>query len=380
MQRLFTLFALLLCFSLSAQVTQEIFESFKLQERRDVQYYVPEDYDTEKKYPLVLVLDGEHLFDQVVANAKFYSKFHGMPQMIVAGVNQNENGIRFEDCAWDPESGLPEEKSKKFFEFLGMELIPYLDLNYSTAPFKMVVGYDVSANFQNYWLFKERSLFNAYINISPTLAPQMETRVPARLGAFDKQIFYQLILEGEKNKNTPRIMEMDKAIKAIEKESLHYYFDMYEGADHISIVTYGIGKAFDNIFGMFKPISPKEYKTQILTSEEPVFQYLTDKYKGIEDLFGFTKTVELNDVMAIYAGVRKKEDFDSLKQLSDLCKREFPGTMLGFYFEAEYYEQMGEPKKALKTFEKSFGMDEIDFLTKEMALEKIDALKADFGF
>jgi hypothetical protein len=84
--------------------------------------------------------------------------------------------------------------------------------------------------------------------------------------------------------------------------------------------------------------------------------------------------------MAIYAGVRKKEDFDSLKQLSDLCKREFPGTMLGFYFEAEYYEQMGEPKKALKTFEKSFGMDEIDFLTKEMALEKIDALKADFGF
>lgn len=380
MQRLLTLFAFVLCFNMSAQVTQEIFESFKLQERRDVQYYIPEDYDAEKKYPLVLVLDGEHLFDQVVANAKFYSKFHGMPQMIVAGINQNENGIRFEDCAWEPESGLPSEKSKKFFEFLGMELIPYLDLNYSTAPFKMIVGYDISANFQNYWLFKERSLFNAYINISPTLAPDMETRVPARLGAFDKQIFYQLILEGEKNKNTPRIMEMDKAIKAIDKESLHYYFDTYDGADHISIATYGIGKAFDNIFGMFKPISPKEYKTQILTSEEPVFQYLTAKYKGIEDLFGFTKTVELNDVMAIYAGVRKKEDYDSLKQLSALCKQEFPGTMLGFYFEGEYYEQMGEPKKALKTFEKSFGMDEIDFLTKEMALEKIDALKADFGF
>jgi len=380
MQRFVTLFILLLPFSLSAQVTQEIFESFKLQERRDVQYYIPEDYDAEKKYPLVLVLDGEYLFDQVVANAKFYSQFHGMPQMIVVGVNQNENSIRLDDCAWDQESGLPEEKAKKFFEFLGMELIPYLDLNYSTAPFKMIVGYDITANFQNYWLFKERSLFNAYINISPTLAPEMEIRVPSRLGSFDKQIFYQLILEGEKNKNTPRIMEMDKAIKAIVKESLHYYFDEYDGADHISIATYGIGKAFDNIFGMFKPISPKEYKTQILTSEEPVFQYLTDKYKGIEDLFGFTKTVELNDVMAIYAGVRKKEDFDSLKQLSDLCKREFPGTMLGFYFEAEYYEQMGEPKKALKTFEKSFGMDEIDFLTKEMALEKIDALKSDFGY
>jgi predicted alpha/beta superfamily hydrolase len=380
MQRLFTIFAFLLCITLSAQVTQEIFESFKLQERRDVQYYIPEDYDAEKKYPVVLVLDGEYLFDQVVANSKVYSRFHGMPQMIVVGINQSENSIRLDDCAWDEENGLPDEKAKKFFEFLGMELIPYLDLNYSTAPFKMIVGYDITANFQNYWLFKENSLFNAYVNISPTLAPQMETRIPARLGAFNKQIFYQLILEGEKNKDTPRIMEMDKAIKAIDKASLHYFFDEYPSADHISVATYGIGKAFDNIFGMFKPISPKEYKTQILTSEEPVMQYLVDKYKGIEDLFGFTKAVSLNDIMAIYAGTRKKEDFESLKPLSDLCKREFPGTMLGFYFEGEYYEQLGEPKKALKTFEKAFGMDEIDFLTKEMALEKIDALKADFGF
>ncbi len=380
MQRFIAVFALFLCLGLNAQVTQEIFESFKLQERRDVRYYIPEEYDEEKKYPLVLVLDGEYLFEQVVANAKFYSKFHGMPEMIVVGVNQSENSIRLDDCAWKEESGLPDEKAKKFFEFLGMELIPYLDLNYSTAPFKMIVGYDITANFQNYWLFKEHSLFNAYINISPTLAPEMETRVPARLAAFDKQIFYTLILEGEKNKDTPRIKAMDKAIKAIDKESLHYYFDEYPSADHISIATYGLGKAFDNIFGMFKPISPKEYKTKLLTSDEPVFQYLLNKYKSIEDLFGFKKPVVLNDIMAIYAGTRKKEDFESLKPLSDLCKREFPGTMLGFYFEGEYYEQMGDPKKALRTFEKSFGMDEIDFLTKEMALEKIDALKADFGY
>ena len=379
MKRIFALFTIFLCLNLNAQVTQEIFESFKLQERRDVQYYIPEDYDEEKKYPLAIVLDGEYLFDQVVANSKFYSKFHGMPQMIVVGVNQYEESIRLDDCEWE-DNGLPNEKAKKFFEFLGIELIPYLDLNYKTAPFKMVVGYDITANFQNYWLFKERSLFNAYINISPTLAPEMETRLPSRIGAFDKEIFYQLILEGEKSKNTSRIQEMNTAIQAIEKESLHYFFDEYPNADHISIATYGIGKAFDNIFGMFKPISPKEYKTQILTSEEPVFDYLENKYETIEKLFGIKKTVDLNDIMAIYAASRKKEDFESLKPLSTLCKNEYPDTMLGFFFEGEYYEQLGEPKKALKTFEKAFGMDEIDFLTKDMALEKIDALKADFGF
>lgn len=380
MQRFLIVLALFVCFGLNAQVTKEIFESFKLQERRDVSYYFPENYDKEKKHPLIVVLDGDYLFEQVVATAKFYSKFHGMPESIIVGIHQSEDSIRLDDCAFDKETGLPLEKGSKFFEFLGMEIIPYLDLNYNTAPFKMVVGYDITANFQNYWLFKERSLFNAYINISPTLAPEMETRIPARLKAMNKQIFYQLILEGEKSRYTPRILELNNAIKVIDKESLHYYFDEYPSADHISIATYGIGKAFDNIFGMFKPISPKEYKTQILTSVDPVFNYLENKYKSIEDLFGIRKPVDLNDVMAIYAGTRKKEDFESLKPLSDLCKVEFPNTMLGFYFEGEYYEQMGEPKKALRTFEKAFGMEEIDFLTKEMALEKMDALKADFGF
>lgn len=376
------LFLLVLCLGLSinAQSTQEIFESFKLQERRDVHYFFPENLDETKKYPLIIVLDAEYLFEQVVATSKFYSRFHGAPESIVVGVNQSKSDIRFEDCSFDPDTGLPEEKSKKFFEFIGMELIPYLDLNYSTAPFKMIVGYDISANFENYWLFKNNSLFKAYVSISPTLAPEMENRVPSRLEALDQQIFYQLIIEGEKTKSTDAILAMDKAIKGIKKETLHYFFDTYENADHISVATYGLGKAFDNIFSMFKPISPKEYKTEILTSEEPVFNYLENKYQGIEDLFGFSKPVALNDIMAIYAASRKKEDYESLKPLSDLCKKQYPETMLGFYFEAEYYEQMGEPKKALKTFGKAFLMEEIDFLTKDLALEKMDALKADFGY
>ena len=380
MKPFLTLLALVLCIGLNAQITKEIFESFKLQERRDVSYYFPEDYDKEKKHPLIVVLDADYLFEQVVATAKFYSKFHGMPECIIAGIHQSKASIRLDDCAFDEDTGLPSEKGMKFFEFLGMEIIPYLDLNYNTAPFKMIIGYDITANFENYWLFKDQSLFNAFINISPTLAPDMETNVPSRLEAINQQIFYQLIVEGEKSKYTPRILAMNKAIDAIDKETLHYYFDEYPTADHTSIAAYGIGKSFDNIFGMFKPISPKEYKTKILASEEPVFNYLENKYKAIENLFGVKKPVDLNDIMAIYAGTRKKEDYESLKPLSDLCKVEYPNTMLGFYFEAEYYELLGEPKKALRTFEKAFGMEEIDFLTKEMALEKIDALKTDFGF
>lgn len=380
MKALLPFFALLLFVGSNAQVTKELFESFKLQERRDVSYYFPEDYSKEKKYPLIIVLDADYLFDQVVANAKFYSTFHGMPPAIIAGVHQSKEQVRLADASFDETSGLPSEKAKLFFEFLGMELIPYLETSYSTAPFKMIIGYDITANFMNYYLFKEQSLFNSYVSIAPTLAPEMETRIPSRLEAMDKTIFYHLITDGELAKKDKQSSILNTSLKAMNKETLHYFYDFYEEADHISIATYGIGKAFDQVFKIFKPISPNEYKTKILTSEEPVFDYLANKYNMIENLFGFRKNVDLNDIMAIYAATKKKGDFESLKPLSDLCKKEYPSTMLGFYFEGEYYEQLGEPKKALRTFEKAFGMEEIDFLTKDMALEKMDALKADFGF
>ena len=380
MHRIILLLILLVSLGTSAQVKNEIFESFKLQERRDVSYYFPEDYNEDKMYPLIVVLDAEYLFDNVVATAKFYHKFHGMPSAIVVGVHQSKGNLRFEDCAFDENSGLPTEKGKNFYEFLGMELIPYLETTYSTAPFKMFVGYDITANFGNFFLFKDQSYFNSYVSISPTLAPEMESRVPSRLAAFETPIFYHLILEGEKNSDRDRILTMNTAIKAIEKETLEYHFDEYPTADDISIASYGLGKAFDDVFKMFKPISPREYKESILTSEEPAITYLENKYNMIKDLFGFEKAIDLNDIMAIYAACHKKEDYESLKPLAAICKKEFPDTMLGFYFEGEYYEEIGEPKKAFKTFEKAFQMEEIDFLTKEMALEKIDALKADFGY
>ncbi|MDT0606555.1 alpha/beta hydrolase [Croceitalea rosinachiae] len=373
-------FLTLLSFGVNAQVKQEIFESFRLQERRDVSYYFPEDYTDDKKYPLIVVLDAEYLFDNVVANAKFYSTHNRMPEAIIVGVHQSKNDLRWEDCDFEQTTGLPTEKGKLFYEFLGTELIPYLETSYNIAPFKMFIGYDITANFGNYFLFKDRSLFNAYLTISPVLATEMDSRIPARLSALNQEIFYNLVLEKDPTDDRQKILQMNTAISSIQKENLHYFFDQYDEPDHISIAAYGISKAFDNIFKLFRPISPKEYKEHILASNEPVIDYLDSKYGMIEELLGFEKEVELNDIMAIYAACLKKEDYESLKPLSDICKKQFPETMMGFYFEGEYLELVGEPKKAFKTFEKAFQMNEIDFLTKDMALDKMDALKTDFGF
>ncbi|MEL4306767.1 alpha/beta hydrolase [Joostella sp. CR20] len=372
--------ALCLCAITSfAQKTTSTIESIKLAEERDIQLYVPEDYSAEKSYPLIVVLDADYLFDAVVGNTKFYAYKDEMPQSIVVGINQKNS--RYEDCFYSDENGFPDKKGNAFFEFIGMELIPMIAKNYNLAPFKAIVGHDTSANFSNYYLFKNNLLFNAYINLSPNFAPTLEHKVPERLSSLDTMTFYYLATsENDESENQQRIGVFNNNMKSVSNSNIHYYFDKFENANHYGVASYGIPKALDKIFKMYKPISVDEYKKEVLAYEGPIVGYLTDKYNTIESLFGFKKQVSLNDMMAIYAGIKKKDDLESLEELSKIAKKEYPNTMLGFFFEAEYLEKMGEPKKAMRTYEKAFGMKEIDFLTKDLALERIDALKADFGW
>jgi hypothetical protein len=367
-------------FSAYSQIRYETFDSFSLQTQRQIQVYIPEDYNPEKNYPLVLVLDAERLFDQVVALSKYYNKFQGMPQTLIVGVNQEANQLRWEDCAFDPETGMPTTKGAQFYDFLALELLPSLDEKYNLAPFKMFVGYDITANFGNYFLISDNSPFNAYVHLSPRQAPGLDGNIRSRLQNPEKTIFYHLITGEQRGALKDQIRDLNATLGSISSSDWHYFYESYVGIDAVSTVSYGLGKAWDRTFNIFKPISPEEYREKILPSEQPVFEYLEKKMETIEQLFGYQIDPSLSDVIAIYAGVRKKEDYESLKPLAELCKTEFPDTMLGFYLEGEYYEFNGDPKKALRSFEKAFGMQEIDFLTREMALNKMDALKTDFGF
>ena len=376
---LLSIFVLLCTYCSVAQVTTTTIESIKLAEQRNIKLYVPEDYSAEKTYPLVVVLDADYLFDITVGNAKFYAHKDKMPQCIIVGVDQSQT--RYEDCYYNQDSGFPEKKGNMFFEFIAMELIPMVAKNYNLANFKAIVGHGTTANFANYFLFKKSPIFNAYIELSPSFAPLMESKIPKRLNEMDQMIFYYLATANEDEfENQQRIQVFHNQTKGYNNDQLNYFYSNFENADHYSVASFGIPVALDQFFKVYKPISVREYKEEVLAHNGPVIAYLTDKYATIETLFGFKKQVSLNDMMAIYAAAKKKEDLESIKELSKIAKDEYPNTMLGFFWEAEYLEQLGEPKKALRTYEKAFGMSEIDFATKDLALERMEALKSDFGW
>ncbi len=364
-----------------AQVKYETIESFKLGEARQLKIQLPRGYDKsiEKTYPLFVVLDGDYLFEAVAGNTDYYSYWEDMPNAIVVGVNQFEK--RFEDCMYSEQNSLPIETGASFFEFLGMELIPHIETKYRTGSFKVAIGHGETANFINYYLLKPEPLFNGYIVISPKLAPNMLDYIPERLAKLQSKTFYYLANTNNDSKSVKQMTEeLNKDILSIENENLKYSFDSFEGPTHYSVPTHAIPNAIEHIFSVFQPISKKEYKETILELEISPVVYLEEKYQTILDLFGIEKQILLNDFKAVSAAIEKNETYEYFEQLGKMARKQYPETLLGSYYLARFYEETGEPKKAMRTYQSAYSLSEIAGITKDLMLEKADAIKQDFGY
>lgn len=377
---LFFAFFVATSFSQSKVIYEEI-SSFKLEESRRLKIQLPRDYEVniEKSYPIVVVLDANYLFEPVAGNVDYFGYWEDMPEAIVVGIMQGDS--RYDDCNYDDTNFMPEDKGANFFEFIGLELLPYIDANYRTAKFTIAVGHDFTANFINYYLFKDPPLFNGYICLSPDLAPMMDERLPERIPAIETKLFYYLATGSDDIKDLMEIStDLNKSLSPLKSDNFAYYFDNFEGATHYSLVARAIPSAMEKIFSVYRPISKEEFNEKLLKMDTPIHQYLVDKYKTIEDLFGLTNPIRINDFIATATACEKKKQWESLREIATMAQKQYPDTVLGDYYMARYYEEMGEPKKAMRTYQAGFDKEEVDFITVDIMLDKADKIKEDFGY
>ncbi|UOK43008.1 MULTISPECIES: alpha/beta hydrolase-fold protein [Flavobacterium] len=363
--------------SLFAQRFDEPFESQKLGVARDISIILPPSYESakEKKYPVFVVLDSEYLLDPVLGTMKYGAYWDDLPEVIIVGINQNKGNEREYDTQFD-EDGLPTEQGAKFFEFVGMELLPFIEKKFRVAPFRMIVGHDLTASFINAYLYKDNPVFNAYLCLSPELPAEMETRIPERLKIAQKPIFYYLATaDGDLKPMRERIKVLDEGAKAVKSDFVKYSFDDFKNTSHYSLVPAAINSAIATIFEGYQPISMNEFQEKLGKQEKGHTQYLVDKYANIQKKLGFMPRIRLSDFKAIEAAIMKNKNYEDFLPLSELAKKNYPKTMLSEYHKAMYYDNMGEPAKAQKAFMTAFGQAPIRDLTKDMMLERADAIK-----
>ena len=375
------LFLLIVSFSFSsifAQFKLDTITSARLKEDRVISISLPYSYGKEKnkKYPLLLLLDGNYLFEPFSGALKYGNYWDDLPEVITVAIDQGKPFDRELESDVDDQNGLPIEKGAQFFDFITMELMPYLEKKYTIAPFKIIAGHDVTAGFLNLFLYKDNPLFDAYISMSPEFPKDIETRIPKRLNLINKPLFYyQSTADGDLKKMQDLIKTLDTNIKTVNNPNLYYQFDDFKNASHYSLVLHSIPNALYHIFGVYQPISNTEYQEKIVKLPSDYVGFLTKKYDIIEKSYGIKMPIRINDFRAIEAAILKNNAFTEFEQLAALSKKSYPKAMLSQYHMGMFYEKTGDTKKANKAYMNAYNMEEIGSLTKDFMLEKADAMK-----
>lgn len=366
---------LLLQVAAFAQKTTEAFESKKLGVTRSISVVLPQGYDQDKnkKYPIFVVQDGDYLLDLISSNIRYGAYWDEYPDFIFVGINQGKD--RKNDTTFD-QNGLPAEGGASYFEFIGMELLPYIESKYRTIPYRVIAGHGLTAAFQNAYLYKDTSIFNGYINLSPEMPTEMENRVGDRFKALNAPIFYFLAqAEGDLKQDKAQIQKLDANIKALKKENIYYNFVDYKGYNHYSYVNQAVPDALQFMFKGYERISMEEFQAKIATLEKGHTQYLVDRYATFKKKTGYAPQIRLTDFEAIEAAILKNQNFEDLKTLADIADKEYPKTMLGAYHRALYEEKMNDFDRAYKAYMKAFQLEPVRNLTKELMVDRAEFFK-----
>ena len=244
--------------SISIGKKTTIFSSI-LKENRKIWIYNPGQTAinpiADKRYPVVYVLDGDAHFLSTVGIIQQLSQANGnaiLPEMIVVGI---ENTNRPRDLTPSLVTADNNAKVNPFVNFLETELIPYIDKNYNTAPYKILVGHSLGGLTAIDILTNSPGLFNAYIAIDPSMW-------------YDNQKFLNNAISKLSNKNLPgtrlfigtantmpkgmtlanlekdksgetqhirSIFKLDNFIKGDSNTGLKYLLKYYENESHVSV-------------------------------------------------------------------------------------------------------------------------------------------------
>lgn len=375
----YTLLLLFFYSTVFSQKTTESFTSTTLGETREITIGLPPSYgqNPNKQYPILILLDGDYLFEPFFGALNYGAYWDDLPETIIVGIRQNKNDERTADSNYDDFNGVPSEKGARFFEFVGGELLSYIEKKYRVAPFRMIAGHNTTAGFLNFYLYKDKPVFNAYISLSPELAPEMEVRIPENLAKLKKPVFYyQSCGEGDLKDTKQAIKVLDANIKQIANPMLNYKYDEFKGASHYSAVLYSIPNALYQFFDCYKPISMIEYTEKIAVLPNGYTKYLTDKYDGISKTLGFNVPIRATDFKAIEAAILKNKDYNEFDQLAQVADKNYPKSMLASYELALMYEKKEDYKRAAKYYQKASQMEPISDLTTTMMMNKFDDMQS----
>ena len=353
-----------------------------LNEKRAIEIQLPRSYETEvdKNYPLMIVLDGDYMFNIVSGSVDYLSYWGDIPENLVVGINQKDT--RFQDSSvFDNITHTPISSTASFYDFIVNELIPYFSKNYRVSNFKVIVGQERTANFANFFLLKNDPQIRGVISISPKISENMNRYLNENLSKSNSKIVYTLSSSKRDFESIfKNVSELTASLDSIENKNLRFESLIFDKENHYILPSVSVPKSIRSTYSMYSDIDKIEYDSIISKLETSPIDYLKNKYQLLKEFYDLDKTISMNDFMAIEEFIEENEFFNLYDELSELAKQEYPGTILPSYYKGRFIEETGDPKKAMYIYRSAYNMKEVKGLTKEYLLELAERIKEDFNY
>ena len=353
-----------------------------LNEKRSLEIQLPRSYniELEKNYPLMIVLDGDYMFNIVAGSVDYLSYWGDIPENLVVGIKQKDS--RFKDSSvFDNITHTPITSTASFYDFIVNELIPYFSKNYRISNFRIVVGQERTANFANFFLLKDNPQIRGVISISPKISENMSRYLSENLSKVNSKIVYTLSSSKKDFESIYKnVLELTASLDSIDNKNLKFESLIFDKENHYILPSVSVPNSIRKTYSIYSDIDKVEYDSIISNLNTSPIDYLKNKYQLIKDFYDEDKTISMNDFMAVEEYIEEYEFFNLYNELSELAKQEYPGTILPSYYKGRVIEETGDPKKAMYIYRSAYNMKEVKGLTKEYLLELAERIKEDFNY
>ena len=328
---------------------QHAIKSQAVGEDRTILVTVPNNYArSDATYPVIYMLDAHPPYNAMMAGLVEQQGWAGtMPEVIVVGI-QNTNRTRdMTPTAGDrPGAG---GGAKNFLQFIETEVIPFVEKNYRTVPYRTLAGHSLGGLFTMYAFTERPDVFNAYVAASPHLQWDKNYLI--------KQVEESLRKRPEGNKvfffgvgNEPDYMEtfgaLEELLKKAKLKNLNYEFRQFKEENHGSVVLPTYYAGLRKVYAGWE--APRN----------GTLADLEDHYRTLSSRFGCT--IKPPEALMNFAGYQVLRAGNTEQAIAIFRKNvaSYPRSANVYDSLAEAYEKNGEIAKAREHYEKAWRMAE----------------------
>ena len=197
-----------------------------LKEDRQIQIFIPESYEkTDKKFPVLYILDGQRLFPFGVSLLKSFTQFKQTPEFIIVGIT-NKYPNRF---------GHFSDEEKKFLTFIEEDVISFVDNSFRTSNERLIFGWEYGGSFVIQTMIDRSDLFDAYLVASPfpltNKITELDNFLSKKMSA-DKMLYFSV--SPNENQVNVGTKKLDSLLKLKAPKTLNWTYKELENEEHRS--------------------------------------------------------------------------------------------------------------------------------------------------